>query len=83
MCTVYLGNKKLGILQSLLLGGIIENQSSDFVMQPGSKATLALLLFLVVLYYTFTLALLVLHDEIRILFFDDPPEQEKWCSKRP
>jgi hypothetical protein len=42
-----------------LLGGIIENQNSDFVTHYSSKAILALL-----------------RDEVRILIFDDPAEQE-------
>jgi hypothetical protein len=49
----------LGTLPILLLGGIIENQNSDFVTHYSSKAILALL-----------------RDEVRILIFDDPAEQE-------
>ena len=33
--TVQLGNTELWTLFSLLLGGIIENQNSDFVIVPG------------------------------------------------
>ena len=49
----------LWTLPVLLLGGIIENQNSDFVTHYSSKAILALL-----------------RDEVRILIFDDPAEQE-------
>jgi len=40
--TVQLGNTELWTLFSLLLGGIIENQNSDFVTVPGYRAHLAL-----------------------------------------
>jgi hypothetical protein len=51
----------LWTLPVLLLGGIIENQNSDFVTHYSSKALLALL-----------------RDEVQILIFDDPTEQEDW-----
>ena len=35
-CTVYLAKTELGTLRSLLLGGIIENQNSDFVMSVSN-----------------------------------------------
>jgi hypothetical protein len=36
--TVQLGKTELWALFSLLLGGIIENQNSDFVTVPGYRA---------------------------------------------
>ena len=36
--TVQLGKTELWTLFSLLLGGIIENQNSDFVTVPGYRA---------------------------------------------
>ncbi len=49
----------LGTFPILLVGGIIENQHSDFVTHYSSKAILALP-----------------RDEVQILIFDDPAEQE-------